>query len=62
MTIVLFIALGYLSGSLPIAYLVARARGVDVFQVGTGNPGAANVFRRIGSGAGVTVLAGDLLK
>ena len=46
-------------GSVPIAYLVARSRGVDVFQVGTGNPGAANVFRMVGRGAGVAVVLGD---
>lgn len=58
----LFIFLGYLCGSIPTAYLVARARGVDVFSTGTGNPGAANVFRTVGRGAGIAVLAGDLLK
>ncbi len=46
-------------GSVPIAYLVARSRGVEVFHVGTGNPGAANVFRKVGRGAGVAVLLGD---
>ena len=49
-------------GSVPVAYLVARSRGVDVFQVGTGNPGAANVFRKVGRGAGVAVLLGDIGK
>jgi glycerol-3-phosphate acyltransferase PlsY len=58
----LFLALGYILGSLPIAYLVARARGIDVFKTGTGNPGAANVFRKIGRGPGVAVLLGDVLK
>lgn len=58
----LFLALGYILGSLPIAYLVAKARGVDVFSTGTRNPGAANVFRKIGRGPGVAVLLGDVLK
>jgi len=58
----LFLVLGYLCGAIPVAYLVARAKGVDVFATGTGNPGAANVFRKIGRGAGLVVLAGDLLK
>ena len=59
---IFFIVLGYLLGSIPFAYLVARLRGVDVFQIGTSNPGAANVFRTIGRGAGILVLAGDVVK
>ena len=54
--------LGYLLGSLPVAYLVARAKRLDVFTVGTGNPGAANVFRAVGRTAGLLVFAGDALK
>ena len=30
--------IGYLLGSLPFGYLVARAHGVDIFKVGNGNP------------------------
>lgn len=56
---VIFLVLGYALGSVPVAYLVARSRGVDVFNVGTGNPGAANVFRKVGRGAGVAVVLGD---
>lgn len=40
--------LGYLLGSLPFGYLVARAHGVDIFKVGSGNPGATNVKRVLG--------------
>ncbi|MBI2871819.1 MAG: glycerol-3-phosphate acyltransferase [Chloroflexi bacterium] len=50
---------GYVVGSAPFAYLVAHARGVDVLRVGTGNPGAANVFRQVGPVAGVAVFALD---
>ena len=62
MNVLLFLALGYLMGSVPFAYLVARLHGVDVFRVGTGNPGAANVFRTISRKAGVLVLVGDAAK
>lgn len=58
----LLMAVGYLLGSIPTAYLVARARGIDVFVIGTGNPGAANVFREIGRGPGTLVLLVDALK
>ena len=40
--------LGYLLGSLPFGYIVARAHGVDIFKVGSGNPGATNVKRVLG--------------
>src|SRR5271163_663609 len=55
-------AAGYLLGSLPFGYLVARARGVDIFSVGSRSPGATNVRRVLGSGPGNVVLALDLLK
>lgn len=53
---------GYLLGSLPFGYLVARAHGVDIFKVGSGNPGATNVKRSLGAKAGNTVMLLDLLK
>ena len=53
---------GYLLGSLPFGYLVAKARGVDIFKEGSGNPGATNVKRVLGPKAGNTVLVLDLLK
>ena len=55
-------AIGYLLGSLPFGYLVARAHGVDIFKVGSGNPGATNVKRTLGAKAGNTVLMLDLIK
>ena len=58
----LFLALGYLLGSIPVAYLVGRSRGADVFQTGTSNPGASNVFRTVSRSAGVLVLLGDVAK
>lgn len=55
-------AIGYLLGSLPFGYLVARMHGVDIFKVGSGNPGATNVKRTLGARAGNTVMVLDLLK
>ncbi len=53
---------GYLLGSLPFGYLVARAQGVDIFKAGSGNPGATNVKRVLGAKAGNTVFVLDTLK
>ena len=58
----LAVVAGYLLGALPFGYLVARAQGVDIFKVGSGNPGATNVKRVLGAKAGYTVYVLDALK
>ena len=60
--LLLSILLGYLLGSIPVASLVSRRRGVNIFSTGTGLPGAANVFRNVGHKTGVLVSAGDVAK
>ncbi|MEE9285097.1 MAG: glycerol-3-phosphate acyltransferase [Dehalococcoidia bacterium] len=53
----------YLVGSIPSAYLVTRLlKGCDIRNVGSGNPGALNVFRQVGPWAGLAVLAADGVK
>ena len=52
----------YLVGSIPVAYLASRVQGRNVLDVGTGNPGAANTFRKIGRGTGVIVFLWDFGK
>ena len=52
-------ALGYLLGSIPTAYLMARAWGRNALTLGTRNPGAANVFRTVGRVPGALALLGD---
>ncbi len=51
-----------LSGSIPTAYLVGRANGVDLRAVGSGNLGATNVTRTLGWKWGLVVYVVDLLK
>jgi glycerol-3-phosphate acyltransferase PlsY len=53
---------GYLLGSIPFAVIIAKKRGVDVYSVGSGNPGATNVTRHVGKGVGRIVFALDFLK
>ena len=58
----LSILAAYLIGSVPIAALVSRIRGVDIFSTGTGLAGAANVLRNVGYVEGLVVFTGDALK
>jgi glycerol-3-phosphate acyltransferase PlsY len=60
MTIVVIIS--YLLGSIPTAYLIAKLRNVDIFTVGSGNMGATNVSRALGTKWGVLVLLIDMTK
>jgi len=59
---VVCIVIGYLAGSIPTGYLVARARGVDIQKVGSGNIGATNVLRSVGLIPGILVALMDPLK
>lgn len=54
--------IGYLLGSLSFGCWIAKAHGVDIFSVGSRNPGATNVKRCVGSKAGNLVFALDALK
>ena len=53
---------GYLVGSISPAALIARARGIDLRTLGSGNPGATNAGRVMGRGVGVVVGLLDVLK
>jgi len=59
---ILAVSIGYLAGSIPFAYLVARARGIDVRRVGSGNVGATNVLRTSGVVTAVCVMVLDVAK
>src|SRR5262249_29281452 len=53
---------GYLIGAIPFGYLVAKRRGVDIFQHGSGNIGATNVGRILGKLFGIVVFLLDCAK
>ena len=59
---VLAIVLAYLLGSIPSGYLAGRLRGIDIREVGSKNVGATNVFRSLGKGIGLLVMAADIAK
>jgi glycerol-3-phosphate acyltransferase PlsY len=52
----------YLVGSIPFGFLVAKAKGIDIHSVGSGNIGATNAMRVLGKPAGIFVLLMDVLK
>lgn len=56
------LAAGYLIGSISFAVLIARQKGVDIFKVGSGNPGATNVMRSLGKVSGYTCFFLDAMK
>jgi glycerol-3-phosphate acyltransferase PlsY len=59
----LLIALAYLIGSIPTAVLVSRLFfGIDIRNYGSGNAGATNTFRVLGTKWGTFVMAVDILK
>ena len=65
MTISTFFALsaGYLLGSIPFAYLLARRhRGIDLRLAGSGNVGAANLLRTTTKKIGISAMALDVAK
>lgn len=62
LTIALALVAAYVLGSIDFAVIVARMHGVDIREVGSGNPGASNVLRSIGKFPAAMVLLGDTMK
>ena len=63
MTEVILIIIAYLIGSIPTAVWVSKGFfGIDIREYGSGNAGATNTFRTLGSKWGSFVMACDVLK
>jgi acyl phosphate:glycerol-3-phosphate acyltransferase len=59
----LLIITAYLIGSIPTALIISKFFfGVDIREYGSGNMGATNTFRVLGSKYGTIVMVGDMLK
>ncbi len=58
---IISLILGYLFGSIPFAVIVTRMRGINIMEIGDGNPGTANVWRAVGKIQGFMVWALDTL-
>jgi len=62
MEIAILTLVAYLFGALPFGLFVAKSRGIDIRQQGSGNIGATNVFRCVGKGWGIFTFTLDVLK
>jgi glycerol-3-phosphate acyltransferase PlsY len=62
MMLAVLIVVAYFCGSIPTGVWLARRRGVDPRDIGSGNIGATNVARAAGKTAGILTLVGDTLK
>lgn len=63
MKFIILALIGYLIGTIPVSYLVAKSMGnIDVRKHGSGNAGATNVLRTVGKKAALIALIGDVFK
>jgi len=61
--VLLVLAIAYLLGSIPSAYIVGRLlKGLDIREAGDGRMGAAATYRRVGLAGGIIVGLTDLAK
>ena len=58
---IVFVA-AYLIGSVDFGVILPRLGGVDIYSVGSGNPGASNVLRTMGRNWAAAVMVGDVGK
>jgi glycerol-3-phosphate acyltransferase PlsY len=60
--ILVLVLLSFSIGSIPTGLVVARAKGIDLRKIGSGNIGATNVLRAAGKKAALITLLGDMSK
>jgi glycerol-3-phosphate acyltransferase PlsY len=59
---VVLLVISFILGSIPFGIIIAKAKGVDLKKVGSGNVGATNVLRSLGKWPAILTLLGDVLK
>lgn len=62
MDYLLWILIGYFSGSIPTGYWLGKLKGIDLTQIGSGSTGATNVLRNLGKFPALVTLIVDVLK
>lgn len=56
------VLISYLLGSVPTAYLIAKTRNINIFEIGSGNMGGTNVVRAMGMRWGLVTAGLDICK
>ena len=59
---IVWILIGYFSGSIPTGYWLGRLKGIDLTKIGSGSTGATNVLRKLGKWPALITLLVDVLK
>jgi acyl phosphate:glycerol-3-phosphate acyltransferase len=59
---IILLAAAFVIGSIPFGIITAKAKGIDLKKVGSGNIGATNVLRSLGKWPAIVTLLGDILK
>src|SRR4051812_32952757 len=62
MPLVAAMVASYLLGSIPAAAIAGKSKGIDLRKHGSGNLGATNVIRVLGTKIGLAVFAFDMAK
>jgi glycerol-3-phosphate acyltransferase PlsY len=62
MKYILLLIISFILGSIPFGIIIAKAKGIDLKKIGSGNIGATNVLRSLGKWPAVLTLLGDVLK
>lgn len=59
---IICLLIGYVFGLFQTGYIYGKSKGMDIREHGSGNSGATNTLRVLGTKAGLIVLLGDALK
>ena len=59
---VVLLVISFILGSIPFGIIIAKAKGVDLKKVGSGNVGATNVLRSLGKWPAILTLLGEVLQ
>ena len=62
MNYLIWILIGYFSGSIPTGYWLGKLKGIDLTQIGSGSTGATNVLRNLGLWPALLTFFVDILK
>ena len=60
--VLLCMLVSYVVGTIPFGHFVSSIKGIDITSVGTGNPGASNVYKEVGPIYGILLFVIDISK